>query len=191
MTCAASPAPSIKAVELGERYKPDLAVLDIRLAEGGLGTEIPHRLRMPTTWAFSMLGPCTAAADEGGWQRGDHEPYRPEDILRALGIVEEVVETGAASQPFPEKFILLNGSPAPMPAMTAADFKEVQRLLRQQAALLEFGRMRSPATDVQSVLKEAARVCAEGRTSSSAKFPGIAPKRMIFLSRRGSVGMPG
>ena len=29
-----------KAVELGERHKPDLAVLDIRLAEGGLGTDI-------------------------------------------------------------------------------------------------------------------------------------------------------
>ena len=29
-----------KAVELGERHRPDLAILDIRLAEGGLGTEV-------------------------------------------------------------------------------------------------------------------------------------------------------
>ncbi len=34
-----------KAVELGERHKPDLAILDIRLAGGGLGTEIPARLK--------------------------------------------------------------------------------------------------------------------------------------------------
>ncbi len=27
-----------KAVELGERHKPDLAILDIRLAQGGLGS---------------------------------------------------------------------------------------------------------------------------------------------------------
>ena len=33
-----------KAVELGERCKPDLAVLDLRLAEGGLGTDIATRL---------------------------------------------------------------------------------------------------------------------------------------------------
>ena len=32
-----------QAVELGERDKPDLAVLDIRLAEGGLGGVI-HRI---------------------------------------------------------------------------------------------------------------------------------------------------
>jgi two-component system, response regulator PdtaR len=33
-----------KAVELAERHKPDLAILDIRLANGGLGTDIPARL---------------------------------------------------------------------------------------------------------------------------------------------------
>jgi DNA-binding response OmpR family regulator len=33
-----------KAVELGELHHPDLAVLDLRLAEGGFGTEIAARL---------------------------------------------------------------------------------------------------------------------------------------------------
>ena len=33
-----------KAVELAKRHKPDLAVLDIRLAEGGLGMEIAARM---------------------------------------------------------------------------------------------------------------------------------------------------
>ena len=32
-----------EAVALGELHKPDLAVLDIRLAEGGVGTDIPRR----------------------------------------------------------------------------------------------------------------------------------------------------
>ena len=45
-----------KAVELGERYKPDLAVLDIRLADGGLGTEIPARFNIsPTQTVFVIL----------------------------------------------------------------------------------------------------------------------------------------
>ena len=30
-----------EAVELGDRCKPDLAILDIQLAEGGIGTDIP------------------------------------------------------------------------------------------------------------------------------------------------------
>jgi response regulator of citrate/malate metabolism len=30
-----------KAVELGRRHNPDLAILDIQLADGGLGMEIP------------------------------------------------------------------------------------------------------------------------------------------------------
>ena len=40
-----------EGVELGDRCKPDLAVLDIRLAEGGLGTDIAARLQSPgRTW---------------------------------------------------------------------------------------------------------------------------------------------
>jgi len=33
-----------EGVEIGERHQPDLAVLELRLAEGGLGTEIAARL---------------------------------------------------------------------------------------------------------------------------------------------------
>ena len=33
-----------QGIELGDRCKPDLAVLDIRLADGGLGTDIAARL---------------------------------------------------------------------------------------------------------------------------------------------------
>src|SRR5476651_650530 len=33
-----------EAVALGRLHKPDLAVIDLRLADGGLGTEIPAQL---------------------------------------------------------------------------------------------------------------------------------------------------
>ena len=34
-----------EGVELGDRCKPDLAILDIRLAEGGLGMDIAARMQ--------------------------------------------------------------------------------------------------------------------------------------------------
>ena len=36
-----------EAIELGEAHRPDLAVIDLHLADGGLGTAIAHRLRRP------------------------------------------------------------------------------------------------------------------------------------------------
>ena len=99
-----------KAVELGARCKPDLAILDIRLAEGGLGTDIPAGLmnapRMGILYASGHTLPDLTKADGTAVIR---KPYRPEDMLRAVRIVEQIVETGEASRPFPEKFTVLNG----------------------------------------------------------------------------------
>ena len=63
-----------KAVELGERYKPDLAVLDIRLADGGLGTEIAARLKSRSHGCSLCLWPCWAdSPDKGGWRSADRQ----------------------------------------------------------------------------------------------------------------------
>src|SRR5450631_3446087 len=102
-----------QGVELGERHQPDLAVLDLRLAGGGLGTEIASRLDRR-----GQLGVlyATGNVDHAGLTKADGEaclgkPYRPEDVVRALKIVEQIVTTGDASQPFPRGFSVLNGSP--------------------------------------------------------------------------------
>jgi hypothetical protein len=50
-----------KAVEFGERHRPNLAVLDIRLAEGGVGTDIAARLNRPDS-----LGVLYATGHLGG-----------------------------------------------------------------------------------------------------------------------------
>ena len=175
-----------QAVELGERYKPDIAVLDIRLAEGGLGTEIPARLtnaeHMGVLYASGHALPQLTKED------GDAvimKPYRPEDILRAVGIVKQVVETGVASQPFPEKFVLLNGSPDTEPSMTATDSKGLQRLQRQQAALAKFGTYAFSVTDVHAVLTEAARVCAEGLSVAFCKICRYRPEENDLLIEAG------
>src|SRR6478736_6406707 len=83
-----------RAVELGERHKPDLAILDIRLAEGGLGTDIPARLK--NSGHMGILY-ASGHAGQSGLTKADgnallRKPYRPKDLLRALTIVEEIVK---------------------------------------------------------------------------------------------------
>src|SRR6478609_5686299 len=77
-----------KAVELGERHKPDLAILDIRLAGGGLGTEIPARLkgqgRMGVLYASGHAGQVKLTKTDGDALLV--KPYRPEDAVRALKV---------------------------------------------------------------------------------------------------------
>jgi DNA-binding response OmpR family regulator len=97
------------AVALGERHQPDLAILDLRLADGGLGTEIVARLGRSDT-----LGILYATANAGGiaLSAGDGDaritkPYSADEMIRALKIVEEIVSTGVASPPFPRGFQLL------------------------------------------------------------------------------------
>jgi DNA-binding response OmpR family regulator len=77
-----------EAVELGERHKPNLAVLDIRLAGGGLGTDIPARLKCQ-----GRMGVLYASghADQFKLTKADGDvllvkPYRSKDVLSALGI---------------------------------------------------------------------------------------------------------
>ena len=129
-----------EAVALGERHKPDLAILDIRLAEGGLGTEIPGR--WPKRDRPGVLY-ATAYAGQTGLTKSDGEasltkPYRPEDVIRALQIVEELVSTGKASRPYPHGLALLNGSstsdtapgtaiPVPMRLRDSADSRRHSR----------------------------------------------------------------
>src|SRR6478752_5279387 len=80
-----------KAVELGERHKPDLAVLDIRLAKGGLGTDIPARLNRPASmgvlYASGHVGQMSLTRTDGDALIA--KPYRSEDIIRGLKFVEQ------------------------------------------------------------------------------------------------------
>ena len=94
-----------KAVELGEQHKPDLAILDIRLADGGLGTDIP-RLKsqghMGVLYASGHVGQMSLTMADG--EALIVKPYRSEDVIRALRIVEQIVSTRNASRSFPRGF---------------------------------------------------------------------------------------
>jgi DNA-binding response OmpR family regulator len=98
-----------EAVALGRRHKPDLAVIDLRLADGGLGTEIAAQLgslgRLGVLYATSSISHIMLTAADGDGCLA--KPYRSADLLRSLKIVAEIVATGTASRPFPRGFLVL------------------------------------------------------------------------------------
>jgi DNA-binding response OmpR family regulator len=98
-----------EGVELGRLCRPDLAVLDIRLDNGGLGTQIADALRplFPLGVLFA-----SGASDEVGGAGASGEaviakPYRAESLLRALEIVAGIMQGRAASPPYPRGFRIL------------------------------------------------------------------------------------
>jgi DNA-binding response OmpR family regulator len=99
-----------EAVALAERHKPDLAVFDVRLALGGRGPEIARRLS-----DRDGLGILYATGDDArhsALTRADGnaaiaKPYRHEDVVSALVIIQEIMTTGTATRLFPRGFRLL------------------------------------------------------------------------------------
>ncbi len=155
-----------KAVELGERHKPDLAILDIRLANGGLGTDIPARLKsqghMGVLYASGHVGQLSLTRTDG--EALIVKPYRAEDVIRALRIVEQIVSTSNASHLYPKGLSILNDAPdgdAAPNSLHAHLTEQNQRLHRQQLELARFSAFAVVCRDIDRVLAEAARVCAE------------------------------
>jgi DNA-binding response OmpR family regulator len=98
------------AVALGRTHKPDLAIIDVRLAEGEIGTEIPIQLSgsdrcgiLYTTGNVARLMLADVAGDACL-----AKPYRAVDLLRSLELVAEIVATGTATSPFPQGFRVLS-----------------------------------------------------------------------------------
>jgi two-component sensor histidine kinase/ActR/RegA family two-component response regulator len=154
-----------EAVALGELHKPDLAVLDIRLAEGGVGTDIPRRWnkrdRPGVLYSTAYIGQTGLTKSDG--EASLAKPYRTEDVVRALEIVEELVRSGSASRPYPKGFVVLNGPTEGDGGTLHEDnaIQEIARLQRQQQALATFGTYALGEDDLTKVLGEAARICAD------------------------------
>jgi DNA-binding response OmpR family regulator len=98
------------AVALAQRCKPDLIVLDLRLADGGLGTEVAAQLSPPgrpgILYATGNMSQLDLTSTDGDACLA--KPYRSADLLRGLEIVAGLVATGKAQPPFPSGFQLLH-----------------------------------------------------------------------------------
>ncbi len=96
------------AVALGRLHQPDLAVIDLRLADGGFGSDIAPHWNDPQRVGilYATVNPANLTPDAVG-QGCLTKPYSIPDLLRSLEIVAAIVATGMAAPPFPRGFKLL------------------------------------------------------------------------------------
>ena len=100
------------ALELCLRCKPEYAIVDLRLADGGIGTEIVSQLGSSTTIGVmyasdNASGTSLTAADGIAFIS---KPYRSEDLLRSLAIVVDIVTAGRSVLPHPSGFRILRSA---------------------------------------------------------------------------------
>lgn len=105
-----------EAVVLAKAHKPDLAVIDLHLADKGLGTEIVAQLRdmMNLGVLYTSGASQTILTTTDGHARLA-KPFQDTELVRSLEIVTELLSSGLASPPFPPGFQLLPAATTPAP----------------------------------------------------------------------------
>jgi DNA-binding response OmpR family regulator len=99
-----------RAVTLGRRYLPDFAIIDRRLADGGLGSEVAAQLvDLERLGVLYVTGNIASVDPKNPCGHGClAKPYLFADLVRGLEIVAALIDTGRASPPFPGGFKLLH-----------------------------------------------------------------------------------
>jgi DNA-binding response OmpR family regulator len=97
-----------EAIEAAERHNLDFAVIDIHLANRGLGTEVAAHFRRTTTIGILFStgndnGDLTALLGDAVMTK----PYRQSDVGRGLKIIGEVARFGQSQLASPRNFRLL------------------------------------------------------------------------------------
>jgi DNA-binding response OmpR family regulator len=96
------------ALTSAQHSAPDLVMLDLRLADGGLGTEVATQLQpLCHPGILYVTGNMSQVALIHG-HACLAKPYSAIDLLRSLEIVAGIAATGKAQQPFPRGFHLLH-----------------------------------------------------------------------------------
>jgi DNA-binding response OmpR family regulator len=103
-----------EAVALARTHKPDLAVIDLRLANNGLGTEIAAQLgELGHLGVLYITGASQVILTSANGHARLAKPFRDTELVRSLELVTELLSCGLASPPFPHGFHLLPGTTAP------------------------------------------------------------------------------
>jgi DNA-binding response OmpR family regulator len=103
-----------EAVALARRHAPDLAVIDLRLADNGLGTDIVAELgNLGQLGILYTTGASQTVLTTGDGHARLAKPFRDVELLRSLEIVLELVSSGLATPPFPRGFQLLPAAIVP------------------------------------------------------------------------------
>lgn len=100
-----------QGVALGRYHEPELAIIDVRLADGDSGIQVARQLSAFNRLAILYVTGNASSIMAGAVGHGCLlKPYRFADLLRSLEIVVELNDTGKATLPFPEGFRTLPGA---------------------------------------------------------------------------------
>ena len=101
-------------VALGKANQLDFAILDLRLAYGGLGTEIAAKFEVSTRpailYATGNITQLLLTSADG--EACLCKPYSGADLVRSLELVAEIIATGHTSGPIPPGFQVLPSAPS-------------------------------------------------------------------------------
>lgn len=102
-----------EAVYLARHKKPDLMILDLRLANGGLGTEVVAQLDsiefLGVLYATGNRSQIMLSAADG--HACLEKPFSKADLMQSLEIVADIIAHRALQPPFPANFQLLPALP--------------------------------------------------------------------------------
>jgi DNA-binding response OmpR family regulator len=99
-----------EALDAAEKHNPDFAVIDVHLANGGLGTDLGASLRKTAAHVGILFSTGNDDISFLTAKEGDavmRKPYRMRDLARGLKIIEEIVQLGATQLVHPRNFRLL------------------------------------------------------------------------------------
>ena len=99
-----------ESVRLADHHCPDIAIIDIHLAKGDLGTSVAAHLRNTTKTKilFSTGNSDHLASLEALGDAVMTKPYRLSDVGRALTIINQLALYGRTNLAFPKNFRLLS-----------------------------------------------------------------------------------
>ena len=101
-----------EALRLADLYPPDVAIIDLHLANGDLGTEVAAHLSKTTRAKilFSSGNSCDPALANSGGDAVLTKPYRIEDIGRALNLLDQMAPDGRSDLILPRNFRFLSAA---------------------------------------------------------------------------------
>lgn len=103
-----------EAVALDRQHRPDLAIIDLRLADGEAGTDVAARLSersgVGILYTTGNMAQIILTAVDGHACLA--KPYHGAELLRSLEIVAGIAATGTATPPFPRRFQVLGTAAA-------------------------------------------------------------------------------
>lgn len=96
------------ALRSAEQHPPDFAVVDIRLANGDLGTDVAAHFRTTTIKVIFSTGNGNHLSEMSALGEALMiKPYRLSDVGRGLKIIDQIARFGQTKIPFPRNFQLL------------------------------------------------------------------------------------